>query len=70
MIILWLLLIVGVTIIAKLIINRNRNNYSAILNYCLLIVYCLIQFVLVYFLIGEIIQLLVKGFNVFIIKKL
>lgn len=65
MIILWLLLIVGVTIIAKLIINRNRNNYSAILNYCLLIVYCLIQFVLVYFLIGEIIQLLVKGFNVF-----
>lgn len=65
MIILWLLLIIGVTLIAKWIINHNRNNNTAILNFGVLIALCLIQFVLIYFLIGEMIQLLVKGLNVF-----
>ncbi|KYH15127.1 hypothetical protein A0131_10150 [Staphylococcus kloosii] len=65
MIILWLLLIIGVTIIAKWVINHNHKDHATIVNYCLLIVFCLIQFVLVYFLVGDIIELLVKGLNVF-----
>ncbi|AVQ36830.1 hypothetical protein BUZ59_03220 [Staphylococcus kloosii] len=65
MIILWLLLIIGVTIIAKWVINHNHKDHATIVNYCVLIVFCLIQFVLVYFLVGDIIELLVKGLNVF-----
>lgn len=65
MIILWLLLIIGVTIIAKWVINHNHKDNATIVNYCVLIVFCLIQFVLVYFLVGDIIELLVKGLNVF-----
>lgn len=65
MIILWLCLIIGVTIIAKWIINHNHKEYATIVNYCVLIVFCVIQFVFVYFLVGDIIQLLVKGLNVF-----
>lgn len=65
MIILWLLLIIAVTIIAKWVINHNHKDHATIVNYCVLIVFCLIQFVLVYFLVGDIIQLLVKGLNVF-----
>lgn len=65
MIILWLCLIIGVTIITKWIINHNHKDYATIVNYCLLIVFCVIQFVFVYFLVGDIIQLLVKGLNVF-----
>jgi heme/copper-type cytochrome/quinol oxidase subunit 4 len=65
MIILWLLLIIGVTIIAKWVINHNHKDHATIVNYCVLIIFCLIQFVLVYFLVGDIIELLVKGLNVF-----
>lgn len=65
MIILWLLLIIGVTIIAKWVINHNHKDHATIVNYCVLIVFCLIQFVLVYFLVGDIIEFLVKGLNVF-----
>lgn len=65
MIILWLCLIIGVTIITKWIINHNLKDYATIVNYCVLIVFCVIQFVFVYFLVGDIIQLLVKGLNVF-----
>lgn len=65
MIILWLLLIIGITIIAKWVINHNHKDHATIVNYCVLIVFCLIQFVLVYFLVGDIIELLVKGLNVF-----
>jgi Na+-driven multidrug efflux pump len=56
MIILWLLLIIGVTIIAKWVINHNHKDHATIVNYCVLIVFCLIQFVLVYFLVGDIIR--------------
>jgi Na+-driven multidrug efflux pump len=66
MIILWLLLIIGVTIIAKWVINHNHKDHATIVNYCVLIIFCLIQFVLVYFLVGDIIELLVKGLNVFL----
>lgn len=65
MLIIWLVLIVVTTLLAKRLLTTKKEQYAWGLSYSILVLLCILEMVFVYFFIGAIVDKIIQGLEVF-----